>query len=78
MHRTLPTGHAPPARLPLPMPRFASIQAAASSWRLGWRNYEAAWSRRPSRWCQHASRVAAAQTTQRLLPEAWDCRRQVR
>eukprot|EP00964_Phaeocystis_antarctica_P138819 scaffold103466_cov54-Phaeocystis_antarctica.AAC.5 len=60
------------------MPRFASIEAAASSWRLGWRDHEAAWSRRPSRWWQQASRVAAAQTAQGLLPEAWDCRRQVR
>eukprot|EP00964_Phaeocystis_antarctica_P134134 scaffold98368_cov61-Phaeocystis_antarctica.AAC.3 len=42
--------------------RFAGMQAAASSRRLGWRSHEAAWSRRPSRWCQHASRVAAAQT----------------
>ena len=72
------TGHAPPTRLPLPTPRFAGIQAAASSWRLSERNHEAAWSWRPSRWCQQASRVTAAQTAQRLLPEAWDCRRQVR
>ena len=72
------TGHAPPTRLPLPTPRFAGIQAAASSWRLSERNHEAAWLQRLSRWCQQASRVAAAQTAQRLLPEAWDCRRQVR
>ena len=78
MHRILPKGHAPPARLPRPTPRFAGMQAAASSWRLGWRNHEAAWSRRLSPWCQQASRVAAVQTAQRLLPEAWDCRRQVR
>ena len=78
MHRTLPTGHVPPARLPTPTPRFAGMQAAASSWRLGWRNHEAAWSQHLSRRCQHASRVAAVQTAQRLLLEAWDCRRQVR
>ena len=51
------TGHAPPTRLPRPTPRFAGMQAAASSWRLGWRNHEAAWSPRHSRWWQQASRV---------------------
>eukprot|EP00964_Phaeocystis_antarctica_P072960 scaffold44741_cov58-Phaeocystis_antarctica.AAC.1 len=74
MHRTLLT--APPEQPPRPVLRFASIQAAAS-WRLGWRNHEAAWSRRPSCW-RYASHVAVAQTATRPLPrEESDCRRRV-
>ena len=80
-HRIL-TGHAPPTRLPRPTPRFAGM-AAASSRRLGWRNHEAAWSRRPSRtrWCSHANRVAAEDQAQyvarlnnrrrKLQPKRW-------
>ena len=67
------TGHAPPEQPPRPVLRFASIQAAAS-WGLGWRDHEAAWSRRPSRW-RHARHVAAAQAATRVLPE--ECRRRV-
>ena len=64
------TDRAPPTRLPRPTPRFAGMQAAASSRRLGWWNHEAAWSRRPSR-CGVSTQVASLRRRQPCSDKAF-------
>eukprot|EP00964_Phaeocystis_antarctica_P150963 scaffold118496_cov51-Phaeocystis_antarctica.AAC.2 len=64
------TDRAPSTRLPRPTPRFAGMQAAASSRRLGWRNHEAAWSRRPSR-CGVSTQVASLRRRQPCSDKAF-------